>query len=92
MKLEPVGYYNPELMDEVASGTRSGGAILWTRQSDDNDRVPAYAIPDGCVVVPVSLLEEIVQSLDGTPMSMRSRGNVRLANDISNRIAAAKGE
>ena len=53
MKLEPVGYYNPDTMDEAAAGKRGGGVILWARQSEDNDRVPAYTIPEGYVVVPV---------------------------------------
>lgn len=53
---------------------------------------PLYAIPAGYALVPVSLLEEIIQSLEGTPMSMRSRGDARIAKDVAALIAAAKGE
>jgi len=89
MKLEPVAwalYWKEGDLCDIVTAKRLADGWL-TRNANATACkpfvAPLYAIPPGYVLVPVRLLEEIMQSLDGTPMSMRSRGDARIAKDVS---------
>ena len=55
MKLEPVGHINAEQLAALIAGNEDQATITsdWKLPSD----TPLYAIPEGYVVVPVSLLK-----------------------------------
>ena len=83
MKLEPVAWMTYESQARLNAGGNSRGSVPVHKEASNTAAIPLYAIPAGYVLVPVRLLEEIKQSLDGAPMSMRSRGDARIAKDVS---------
>ena len=59
MKLEPVAWMTHESSMRLKDGGNCKGAVPVHQQQSHASSIPLYAIPEGYVVVPVSLLKRV---------------------------------